>query len=199
MCDTDQPQLLEVGACFATTKLLRSAVGERLAQDGRSFVASGTGGQRQKGYKCGGYTGGCPVNVRAYRKNGGEPWKVHTVVLVHIGGCTGGNTRGRSAAFGPTAKRALNDNPNLLGTELLKKIERDSGVKVTGRTASRMTNMAKSASQAAVAESYQHLASYAAQLQKECPGSVAEVEVRRRLLFLCCVGLQHCVDLAYRL
>ena len=156
MCNNGQPpgqaQALEEGAWFQDTKSLRAAAGEMFAEAGRSFVASRKGGDRQKMYLCSGHTTGCQAQVRAYKKQGGDEWRVHTVNTTHAN-CSGGTTPGRSAAFQRVANQAFNDNPHLQGIQLKKKIERDFGVPVKHRVATTMKNTAKAASQAVVSDS----------------------------------------------
>ena len=189
MADTGEVPPLQPEARFVDTKALRGAVAKEFKRCGRSFSASKNGGSRQKIYLCSGRDGGCKAEVRAYKGAGSEEWKIHSVVSDHTG-CSGGKTPGRSVAFDDVARQAMNDNPTLQGIALKRKIERDTGIKVKHRTATRMKNRAKKEGQAAVVDSYQLLSSFCEQLQENCPGTIAEVQVRCRF---CSVVAVHCV------
>ncbi|CAN0255596.1 unnamed protein product [Scytosiphon promiscuus] len=128
-------------------------------------------------YNCSGHSSGCQALVRAYKPAKADEWKVHKVHSDHTG-CSGGSTPGRSAALGDIARQALNDNPDLQGIGLKRKIERDTGIKVKHRTATRLKNAARKDAHTAVTESYQQLPSFCKNLQENCPGTVAEVQVR---------------------
>lgn len=167
-------------ACFARTKDLQVAVGILFATYQRSHVSSSNSGSRQKIYLCAGHKTGCKAEVRAYKVKGTGEWRVHKVSTDHTG-CSGGNTTGRSAALAGIARQALNDNPQLQGISLKRKIERDVGIKTTHRSATRMKNAAKKQGEAAVLESYQQLRSLCEKLEATCPGTVAQVEVRHNM------------------
>lgn len=164
--------------CYANTTSLRADVGRFFADSNRSFIASRNSGKKQKIYFCSGQEGGCIAEVRAFKIRTGE-WKVNKIVGSHTN-CSGGKIPGRSAALKHIAEQAVKDTPDILGIALKRKMERDSGLKVHHRTATRMKNIAKGASRTAVEGSYQQLASLCAQLQTDCPGTVAEVEVSKK-------------------
>ncbi|CAN0410814.1 unnamed protein product, partial [Laminaria digitata] len=103
-------------------------------------------------------------------------WSLGKIVSSHTN-CSGGKTPGKSSALQHIATQAVKDNPDILGIGMKRKMERDSGLKVNHRTATRMKNIAKKTNRAAVAGSYQHLLSLCAQLRTNCPGTVAGVEV----------------------
>ncbi|CAN0310881.1 unnamed protein product [Ectocarpus sp. 4 AP-2014] len=103
------------------------------AVDGRSFVASKNSGGRQKTYRCSGHTGGCKAQVRGYKGANGV-WKVHTVHAAHTD-CSGGNTKGRTAALQHLASTAVKDHSSINGKELKRKLERDTGIKRRRRLA----------------------------------------------------------------
>lgn len=166
---------LTVQECFSSTKLLRAGVGKFFANDGRSFAASKNSGSKQKAYFCSGKDGGCPAEVRAFKIASGE-WRITKIIDTHTN-CGGGKTPGRSSALQHIANEAVKDNPGVSGISLKRKMERDSGIKVGHRTATRMKNISRSINQAAMAGSYQKLCSLCQKLQASCPGTVAEVEV----------------------
>lgn len=174
MSDSSQP--IVVGTCFATTKELRQAVGAHFASFQRSFVSSRNGGGHQKIYKCAGNTAGCPAEVRAYKQSTGE-WRANKINNQH-NPCAGGSATGKSSGLSAIARQALNDNIDLQGIGLKRKIERDTGIKVSHRTATRMKNNAKAASTSEKDKSYQLLPPFCAELEEKCPGTVAVVEVR---------------------
>ena len=97
--------------------------------------------------------------------------------------CSGGDTTGRSGAFNKVAinRRALNDNSGLQGVNLKRQFEEKYGIKITHRTATRLKNAARKEGQTAVVASYQQLPSLCDELEKNCLGTIAEVEVRCRL------------------
>ncbi|CAN0211597.1 unnamed protein product [Pylaiella littoralis] len=168
---------LAKGARYETTQHLQTAVGTFFNETGRSFTSGRKGGSKQKYYVCSGKGGGCPVEVKAYKGKGG--WNITGLVDVHTN-CSGGMAKGKSTALQGMAADAMRDNPQLTGVALKRKLER-TGLKVTDRTATRLKNNAKKAHHAAVAGSYQQLPSLCAELEKNSPGTVAEVEVSRSI------------------
>ncbi|CAM9953045.1 unnamed protein product, partial [Pylaiella littoralis] len=111
---------------------------------------------------------------RAFKIASGE-WRVNKITSTHTN-CAGGKTPGRSSALQHIADQAVKDNPGMTGVALKRKMQRDAGMKVGHRTATRMKNTSKKSHQAAAAGSYQQLTSLCAELQTGCPGTVAEVE-----------------------
>ena len=101
------------GMCLSGTQPLKVAVGEHFAKSQQTYVAPKNSGSKQKIYMCAGYNSGCKDEIRAYKIGTGE-WRVHTAIATH-NPCSGGDTTGRSGAFGKVAKQALNDNPGLQG------------------------------------------------------------------------------------
>ena len=105
------------GMCFSGTQPLKVAVGEHFAKSQRIYVASKSSGSKQKIYMCAGHNSGCKAEIRAYKIRGTGEWRVHTVIATH-NPCAGGDTTGRSGAFGKVARQALNDNAGLQGVNL---------------------------------------------------------------------------------
>ncbi|CAM9801352.1 unnamed protein product, partial [Ectocarpus fasciculatus] len=164
------------GACYQSTADLKQAVGQWYASDGRSFVASKNSGGKQKTYFCSGRTGGCKSQVRAYKGAEGV-WKVHTVDAARTN-CSGGKTKGRTAALSVLAAQAVKDHGGINGVQLKRKLERDTGIAVTHRTANRMKKTARDGDKASAADGYKLLGSFCTELQRQCPGSIAELQVR---------------------
>lgn len=105
--------------------------------------------------------------------------------------CSGGNVTGKSAGLRPIARQAVNDNSKVQGIDLKRKIERDTGLKVSHRTATRMKTSAREASALEKDKSYQLLPAFCAELEKKCPGSVAVVEVRLHTRAAKCALISH--------
>ncbi|CAB1107048.1 unnamed protein product [Ectocarpus sp. CCAP 1310/34] len=64
------------------------------------------------------------------------------------------------------------------GKELKRKLERNTGINVAHRTANRMKMTARDGDKATTAAGYQLLVFFCDLLQQQCPGSVAETQVR---------------------
>eukprot|EP00904_Undaria_pinnatifida_P003993 jgi/Undpi1/13595/HiC_scaffold_9.g03249.m1 len=100
---------------------------------------------------------------------------LHRVLSRHVNGAVAASDHSAVDVQGYTY---FNDNTagTSGGRATQEKDERDFGVLVKHRVATTMKNTAKAASQAVVSDSYQQLPSLADLLQKNCPGTVAEVE-----------------------
>jgi len=171
---------IKVGALFASTNDLRTAIAKSLMESGRG-VMSGSGGGKQKKFYCSGRqkTGatlpGCPYEVRATKLRTGD-WNISFASLSHDN-CSGGSSKGRMCGIQSMVSSAVRLDPSVAATTLKKRIETSEGIKLSYRTTARAISNAARATTGECAESYTYLPAFVNDLQDGSPGSIAVVEV----------------------
>ncbi|CAB1109265.1 unnamed protein product [Ectocarpus sp. CCAP 1310/34] len=166
--------MLEKGKQYKDAKALKVHVAALFAGAGRSFH-SGNGGGRQKKHICNGAKGRCLAEVRACKQRSGE-FKVTFIIPDH-NDCSGGKVGARSAALEGFASAAMVSNPTVKGTDLKRSLEQQTGLKVSYSAASRLKVAATRASKEQLEHGYRIMTSYCKELVKDCPGSIAVVQV----------------------
>lgn len=170
---------IEVGRVFNTTQGMKDTVTRLLLSSGKAIVC-GNGGSRQKRYSCKSCTS---FLVRATRQASQEGvWKITFVHNQHVN-CTGSGATAPITAVIPFVDQLVRSNPTISGPALKRTLKEVLGVELSDRSANRAKNKVMQQTKEEEAKAYTMITSFCNLVHRNCPGSVAVVEVRRRSTF----------------